>query len=333
MCKIGTAFNGGAIPVVLMSARARLFFSPTMIHRLAFIAIALAALHLSAAEPKTIRLLTVGNSFSANATHYLGDLAKANGDTLILRGANVGGSSFEVHWTKVQAFEKDPAAKLGRYSSKSLKEELVSQKWDFVTIQQSSLKSHDIATYRPFAVQLADYIKLHAPDAMLLMHQTWEYRVDDPRFAQKAPKPGEPQTQDAMYQGLANAYATIAKEVGARRIPVGDAFHLAHHDAQWGYRAPATPFDSKKAKLGELPDQTHSLHVGWNWRKQKDGKMTLSMDGHHANMAGEYLGACVWYEVLFGRSAEGNTFVPKGLDADYAKFLQTTAHRAVSGLP
>jgi hypothetical protein len=26
----------------------------------------------------------------------------------------------------------------------------------------------------------------------------------------------------------------------------------------------------------------------------------------------------------------GNTFVPKGLDADYARFLQQTAHRAVS---
>lgn len=127
-----------------------------MIHRLALIAIAIGsiAIHVSGAEPKTIRLLTVGNSFSANATHYLGDLAKADGDTLILRGANVGGSSFEVHWSKVRAFEKDPTAKLGRYTSKSLKEELTGEKWDFVTIQQSSLKSHAIATYRPFAAQL-----------------------------------------------------------------------------------------------------------------------------------------------------------------------------------
>ena len=52
------------------------------------------------------------------------------------------------------------------------------------------------------------------------------------------------------------------------------------------------------------------------------------MDGHHANMAGEYLGACVWYETFFGRSAVGNAFVPKGLDAAYAKFLQEIAHRA-----
>jgi hypothetical protein len=54
------------------------------------------------------------------------------------------------------------------------------------------------------------------------------------------------------------------------------------------------------------------------------------MDGHHANLAGEYLGACVWLEVLFQQSAVGNAFVPKGLDPAYARFLQETAHRAVA---
>ena len=72
--------------------------------------------------------------------------------------------------------------------------------------------------------------------------------------------------------------------------------------------------------------------MGWNWKKQPDGQLKLGMDGHHASMAGEYLGACVWYEVLFGKSAVNNRFVPTGLDADYAKFLQATAHRAVTEL-
>ena len=54
------------------------------------------------------------------------------------------------------------------------------------------------------------------------------------------------------------------------------------------------------------------------------------MDGHHANLAGEYLGACVWYEVLFGESVVGNSFVPPGLDKTHAHFLQETAHKAVA---
>ncbi|MEO6788134.1 MAG: DUF4886 domain-containing protein [Chthoniobacteraceae bacterium] len=298
---------------------------------LAIVSLFSATIH--AEEPahgKTVRLLTVGNSFSHNATHYLGDIAKAAGDTLILHEDNVGGSSLELHWGKVQSFEKDPADKNGHYSGgKSLSDDLKGARWDFITIQQASIKSHDIATYRPFAKELADYIHHNAPDATLLLHETWEYRADDPRFAVKEPKPGEPKTRDEMYAGLASAYATIAKELGVRRILVGDAFHLANRDAQMGFHTPAKAFDSKHAKPGELPDQTHSLNVGWKWTMQKDGTMKLTMDGHHANTAGEYLGACVWYEVLFGKSVEPDTFVPAGLDAGYAKFLRVTAHRAV----
>lgn len=288
---------------------------------------------LLAADGKTVRVLTVGNSFSHNVTHYLGDLAKAAGDKLILREANVGGASMELHWNKAQLHEQNPEKKEGIYTGgRGLREELAAEKWDFVTIQQASIKSHDLATYQPFANQLRDYIRQRAPGAEILLHETWEYRVDDPRFSPKEPKSGEPRTQDEMYQGLAKAYAIIAKELGVRRLPVGDAFHLANQDAKWGFKKSEQPFDSKKAKPGELPDQTHSLNVGWAWKKQTDGKTTLGMDGHHANTAGEYLGACVWYEVMFGRSAEGNSFVPAGLDGDYAKFLQSTAHRAVANL-
>lgn len=278
----------------------------------------------TAAYAETVRLFTVGNSFSQNATHYLADIAKANGDTLILGTANIGGSSFAVHWKKVLEHQKDPKAKAGLYTmGRGLKEWLQSDAWDYVTIQQASRQSHDIANYRPSAKQLADYIRQHAPKAKLMLHQTWAYRVDDPWFTTKQPIKGNPTTQDAMYRGLKSAYITIAQELSAGLIPVGDAFHLADTDAQWGYRA--APFDSKKAKPSELPDQAHSLHVGWTWKNNK-----LSMDGHHANVAGEYLGACVWYEVFFGKSAVGNSFLPKGLDAADAKFLQQTAHRAVS---
>jgi len=280
-----------------------------------FISVLLGALALSA-EAKTVRLLTVGNSFTRNATQYLPDLAKAGGQTLIFRPLIVGGTSLQFHIEK--------ALTNGLYTTgHSLKQELESEKWDYVTIQQVSMKSHDIATYRPFAEQLRDYIKKYAPGATLLVHETWEYRCDDPRFAVKSPEPGEPATQQAMYDGLANAYRTIAAELGAHIIPVGDAFHMADTDPQWSYR-PDTKFDFKNAKPPALPKQTHSLHMGWRWTKGK-----LGMDGHHASVAGQYLGACVFYEVLFGESVVGNKFAPPGLDPAYAQFLQETAHRAI----
>ncbi|MBK8035664.1 MAG: DUF4886 domain-containing protein [Verrucomicrobiaceae bacterium] len=289
-----------------------------------FLLLSLSAL---AREPKTVRLLTIGNSFSANATKYLKDLAEAGEHTLIHNSLVIGGSSFQVHADKTKA-----EGKARRYTNgKDLVANLTADTWDYVTIQQASIKSHDFGTYQPHAGFLRDLIVTHAPQAKLLIHQTWAYRVDDPRFAVKAPKPGEPKTQQEMYRGLTTAYDKLAAEFGAKIIPVGDAFFQADTDAKWGFKPDPKPFDPKTAKQPELPLQTHSLHVGWAWKKSKDGKKTiLSMDGHHANLAGEYLGACVWYEVLFGESPVGLSFIPKGLESEHAAFLQKTAHQAVT---
>ncbi|MCB1208642.1 MAG: DUF4886 domain-containing protein [Verrucomicrobiales bacterium] len=283
-----------------------------------------------AGEPKTVRLLTIGNSFSANATRNLADLAKAGGHRLVHTSLVISGASLEVHAKKAQANVASPQAKAGLYSNGlGLKDNLLAEKWDYVTLQQASIKSHDIATYQPYAGWLADYIAKHAPQAKLLVHQTWPYRVDDPRFTKPSDKPGEPKTQEEMYRGLTAAYNQIASDLGARIIPVGDAFYLADTDPQWGFR-PIKDFNTNKAQYPALPEQAHSLHMGLYWRKSPDGKThKLIMDGHHANPAGEYLGGCVWYEVLFGESVVGNRFLPKGLDADFARFLQETAHQAV----
>lgn len=285
-----------------------------------------AALLLSWLAPvvaREVRLLTIGNSFSRNATNHLGALAKAGGHTLVHTSLVIGGSSFQVHAEKAAA---EGAARLYT-NGRDLVGNLMADRWDYVTIQQASIKSHDYTTYQPHAGILRDLIVKHAPQAELLIHQTWAYRVDDPRFAVKEPKPGEPRSQEEMHRGLTAAYDRLAAEFGAGIIPVGDAFHLADTDAERGFR-PAGGFDPKTARKPELPDQAHSLHIGWRW-STKDGKTTLGMDGHHASLAGEYLGACVWYEVLFGESAVGSSHIPKGLDARYARFLQETAHKAV----
>ncbi|HYF36096.1 MAG TPA: DUF4886 domain-containing protein [Prosthecobacter sp.] len=286
-----------------------------------------------AAEPavKTVRLLNIGNSFSGNATRYLGDLAKAAGHTLVHHQASIGGSTMQQHWDKAQLHEANPQDPRGFYATKlSLRQELQAEPWDFVTIQQASIRSHDISTYRPFAAQLRDYVKRYAPTAQLLLHQTWAYRRDDPRFSPKNTKAGEPLTRDAMHEQLTRAYRTIAAELQIPIIPTGDAFHLADTDPESAYVPDPAPFDPKTAKAPALPNQKNSLHVGWTWKKPKTGgAVKLNMDGHHANTAGEYLGACVFYEVLFKESVIGNAFVPKGLDPARAAFLQKTAHKAV----
>jgi hypothetical protein len=276
-----------------------------------------------------VRLLTVGNSFTRNANQFLGDLVDAAGHRLSHESLIVGGSSLELHAGKAQASENDRDDPEGHYSKgRSLQQLLQADSWDYVTIQQVSLKSHDLNTYRPHASQLADVIRRYAPQAQLLVHQTWAYRRDDPRFTGTSSQPDEPATQQAMYRGLSNAYKTIAWELGAKRIPVGDAFYMADTDPKLGFRQNAS-FDFDAAEYPTLPDQTHSLHVGWRWQK-RDDQRSLRMDGHHASVAGQYLGACVWFEAILGESVVGNSFVPAALDPSQARFLQLTAHRAVA---
>ncbi len=308
-------------------------------HRLVFtlMAILVAAPTVRSAEPdqanhseatKHVRLLTVGNSFTRNANRFLPDLVEAAGHKLTHETLLIGGSPLELHAEKALAFEQDRQHPHGRYAGgKSLQESLLADEWDFVTIQQVSMRSHDIDTYRPHAGRLAGLIRRYAPQAQLLVHQTWAYRVDDPRFGKESTPPGEPATQEAMYRGLTDAYTKIAEELGAKRIPVGDAFFRADTDPKFGYRVDES-FDVTTAEHPALPNQSRSLHVGWRWQKRGD-TWKLGIDGHHANDAGEYLGACVWFESLFGRSPVGNRFVPEGLDAEHARFLQLVAHQAV----
>lgn len=282
-------------------------------------------------EAKTVRVVTIGASFTRNTTRYLGELASARGHVLVHRPVVVAASSLKSHAEMARRHAEDPTDKTGLYSNgRSLKQELQSAEWDFVTIQESSSTGHDLTGYQPYAGQLAELIRAAAPKAKLLLFETWEYRSDDPRFANPAkPKPGVPATQQAMYEGVSQAYRHISAELGVSFIPVGDAFHLANSDEKWAYRRDER-FDFKTAQPPMLPDQTHSLHVGWHWKNQPNGSQVLQYDGRHAGPAGQYLGSCVFYEVLFGEDARDNPFVPPELAADYARYLRETAHRAVA---
>jgi len=134
---------------------------------------------------------------------------------------------------------------------------------------------------------------------------------------------------------LSSNYATIAQELGLRRIPVATLLPITSanpHDPQWGFHPSAKPSIQERSPANSRPDATRSIWVGTGRRHRWPD------EAHHgraidANVAGEYLGACVWYEVLFGKSAVGNKFVTRGTrNGIYAKFLQTTAHRAVTEL-
>ncbi|CAN5157695.1 DUF4886 domain-containing protein [soil metagenome] len=270
-----------------------------------------------------LHLFMIGNSFSQNASKYLPQLSKEGGHELIIGRAELGGSSLQRHWDHAEAAERNPDDPNGKpYGGKSLKMLLSEGVWDVVTIQQASILSGDVATYRPYARKLYEYIKKLQPNATVVFHQTWAYRTDSKDFSQVATKDSAKSAQE-MWEKSRAAYHTIADELGIPIIPNGDAFWRINSTAKWAYRKDDT-FNFSQSQAPNLPNQTHSLHMGYRWDKGK-----LAFDSHHANAAGCYLGALVWYGFLFDESPVKLTFYPEEVDANFAKQLQKTAWSTV----
>jgi len=270
-----------------------------------------------------LHLFMIGNSFSQNASKYLPQLSKEGGHELVIGRAELGGSSLQRHWDHAEAAELNPDDPKGKpYGGKSLKMLLAEGVWDVVTIQQASILSGDVETYRPYARKLYDYVKKLQPNATVVVHQTWAYRTDSKDFSQIATKDSAKSAQE-MWEKSRAAYHTIADELGIPVIPNGDAFWRVNSSGKWAYKKDNT-FNFSQPQSPNLPDQTHSLHMGYRWDKDK-----LAFDSHHANAAGCYLGGLVWYSFLFGESPVKLTFRPEEVDPVFAKQLRKTAWSTV----
>jgi acetyl esterase/lipase len=277
-----------------------------------------------------VRVLTIGNSFAQNACRYLNEIAGSSGDTrLVIGTANLGGCTLEKHATLAAQSAIDPAVK--PYTDKqdrgerkmSLQDYLVSDRWDFVTLQQMSALSYKPETFHPYIDQLVAIIQHHAPDAKILIHQTWAYRQDSPILTQ------DKLTQQEMYARLRDAYADAARQFGCRIIPVGTAFQLARSAPGREVLVRDPDFDFDNPVYPNRPRQTHSLVAGWNWKKI-GGKPQLRLDFKHGNTQGCFLAGLVWYESLTGNDARETSFVPEGVAETDAVFFRTIAHSAVA---
>jgi hypothetical protein len=282
---------------------------------------------------KTIRLLTIGNSFAENALTYLGAMAEATGDVRFEVGrANLGGCTLEKHWNLAVYTERNPAHKTyrlgttpdGKPHEATLQEALVAAPWDFVTLQQASPKSWQPETFQPHLGLLHDLVRRLAPAGKVLLHQTWAYRSDSPFLPQNG------LTQDLMFERIRAAYAGYAAELGCAVLPSGAAIQLARRTPGRTFTWPEPGFDYQKAQAPALPRQEHSLAEGWQWavNNTPDGVPELRLDANHLNARGRYLTGCVWFECLTGRDARTVTFVPEEIDAATAEFLRATAHEA-----
>lgn len=218
-----------------------------------------------------MKVLSIGNSFSEDASRYLHGVAKADGTNMKVVNLYIGGCPLSVHYTNMLENSKSYALQFNGEPTGfcvSIKEAILSEAWggwDVITLQQVSKLAPNYDTYQPYLNSLADYIHKYAPKAKLFMHQTWSYEKDSARLCDEL---GYKKTEE-MLADLESAYAAAAADINAAGIiPCGEVF-------------------------GEL---------------SKEG-MKVHRDTYHANLGlGRYALALTWYKKLTGKDIIGNSF-------------------------
>lgn len=268
------------------------------------------------AHAKTLKVLMIGNSFSICTLKQLPQCAAAMpGCELDLCSLYIGGCSLERHWNNVVAASTNktfrpykvswsyatasnkadaPVAKAVVDGKANIPEVLAADKWDVVTVQQASHLSWQPDSYHPFGDDLVATVRKLAPQAKIMVQQTWAYTPYDKRLKKWGIDP------PTMHAKLKAAYAAFAKKYGFEIIPAGDAVQ--------NFR-----------KAMPSPDGITGDPCG-----QPKGK-----DKFHLNREGEYLQACVWLGALFGCDVTTLTYRPGFLSEERAVQMRASAKAAL----
>ena len=223
----------------------------------AIAAVAAALCGIAGEEEKPLKVLMIGNSFSICNLREMPNVASAMGKRLDLASLFIGGCSLERHWNNVVAASTNVAFRPYKFDrvvdGKKVVEKgkanipgaLVLDKWDVVTIQQASHFSWRPETYEPFGGSLVAKIRELAPQAKIVVQETWSY----PPWDKRLKKFGFDQAE--MYRRLHAAYAGFAGKYGFDVIPVGTAAEIVP-DRNSLFKEPDFHFDREGVYLQGL---------------------------------------------------------------------------------
>jgi hypothetical protein len=173
-------------------------------------------------------------------------------------------------------------------------DKIAQDSWDFVPLQeQSVIPTIHYWRYNSMypAARLLDSL-IRLQGAQTVCYMTWGWKYGG---QQSYGDSWSPDFRDyfEMQESVRVAYQEIAAELSAAMSPVGMAFARARH-------------------IDSLVDL---------WQ----------VDSCHATLEGTYLGACVFYAVLYGANPVGLEFYG-GLSPEDARFCQDVAWQTVSGV-
>ncbi len=282
-------------------------------------------------EDGELNVFFVSNSTCFYFTDELyGMLTAAGYKDVTLALAYYSGCPLEKHYNWLQ---KDEAGYQFRvvdekgvnmYPNYSLKMALAAKNWDVISFDNNarSFASGNaetaISIAEPYFGQLHKFMKNQYPDARLMWHEVWANEIGYHLAFEM--KTVEQRTQ--VYQAKRDVMHHMMKEYGVEGVPTGDAWEKVRDLPLF-----TTP-------LKETPEiERFTLNTRIINGKIKDD---FTHDGDIGG--GQYLNACVWFEILTGQSCLGNSFRPQyildgkdlSLTEEKITILQNAAHEAVA---
>ncbi len=250
------------------------------------------------ADDGTIRVLAIGNSFSEDAIEtHLYDLAKANGQKIIIGNLYIGGATLEQHVNNIKAnagaysFRKiDAEGNKTTVANTSIATALASENWTHISFQQESSNSGKFATWSASLAELYNYVAPRAKNenVKFILHQTWAYAKNSTHTGFDNYNKDQMQMYTAIVDAVNKAKELVKIDM---IIPAGTAI--------------------QNGRTSVVEDN-------------------FTRDGYHLSMPlGRYLAACTWYESLMGTNVVGNSYKPQGLSDFEIAIAQNAAHSAI----
>lgn len=130
---------------------------------------------------ETLKLLTIGNSFSDDMMEYAYKIAKDLGvKNIILGNLVIGGCSIERHYSNTITKAKDYEFRYNKddkwetINNSTIDDGLNFEKWDYISFQQASYLCGVNESFINLN-KLVEYVKDNNKNAKLIWYQTWAY--------------------------------------------------------------------------------------------------------------------------------------------------------------
>ena len=233
------------------------------------------AIPAAAAEstPKTLKVLTIGNSYSIDSMSYLSAIFKAEGDDtqLTLGNLYVSGQSIAGHWEyaqndKTYIYYKDTTGRWETVGDYTIRAALQDEDWDIIVMQESSGNYGLPSTFNNGNLDnLIAYVQQHKtnPDAKLYWNLVWSYQKT---YNSSAFQNHFNEDQYFYFECIVN---THRDQIATRR-----------------------PIFSGMFPSGSAIQNARATIIGDN----------LNRDGYHLNSMGRVIVGYTWYSVLTGKT-------------------------------